>query len=83
DRIVSVDGMIVGSSTFDDALHSVYSPTMDREVQLRFIRKDLNYTSSAIPYIKVMLVEYLIRMDPAAPAAAIKLHRQVFSPTLF
>ncbi len=83
DRIVSVDGMILGSSTFDDALHSVYSPTMDREVQLRFIRKDLNYTSSAIPYIKVMLVEYLIRMDPAAPAAAIKLHRQVFSPTLF
>ncbi len=80
DRIVSVDGMIVGSSNFDEALHSVYSPTKDEKVELRFIRKDLNYTASALPYVKAMIVEFLIRKDPAANTDAILRHNRIFEP---
>jgi predicted metalloprotease with PDZ domain len=79
DRIVSVNGTIVGSSNFDEALHSVYTPTKNDEVELHFIRGDQNYSCKAIPTVRAIVVEYLIRQDPAASKAAIKLHNRIFS----
>jgi predicted metalloprotease with PDZ domain len=80
DRIVSVDGTIVGSSNFDEALHDVYTPTKNDEVELHYIRKDVNYTAKAVPTNRAVIVEYLIRPDPAAGPDAILLHRRIFSP---
>lgn len=80
DRIVSVNGTIVGSSNFDEALHAVYTPTKNDEVELRFIRNDVNYMAKAIPTNRAIIVEYLIRTDPAAGPGALLLHRRIFSP---
>jgi C-terminal processing protease CtpA/Prc len=80
DRIVSVDGTIVGSSNFDEVLHAVYTPTKDDEVTLHFIRSDQNFTSKAIPRIQGVIVEHLIRSDPAAGKPAIRLHNRIFRP---
>jgi predicted metalloprotease with PDZ domain len=80
DRIVSVDGMIVGSSNFDEALHSVYTPVKDERIELRFIRNDVNFRAAAIPQVKAILVEYLIRTDAAAGNDARGLHNRIFFP---
>lgn len=80
DRIVSVNGTIVGSSNFDEALHVIYTPVKDNEVELHFIRDDQNYTSKATPTIQAVVVEYLIRRDPAAGKPAINLHKRIFQP---
>ncbi|MDQ3110327.1 MAG: hypothetical protein M3R17_10570 [Bacteroidota bacterium] len=81
DRIVSVDGTIVGSSNFDEALHAVYTPLKDNEVKLQFIRNDQNFVAKAIPTVQAVLIEYLIRPDAAASTAALSLHRRIFSPS--
>ncbi|CAN5401517.1 peptidase M61 [soil metagenome] len=80
DRIVSVNGNIVGSSNFDEALSVVYSPKQDDEVDLRFIRNDQNFMSKAVPYMSSVVVEYLIRPDAAADAKELELHNRIFSP---
>ncbi len=80
DRIVSVNGTIVGSSNFDEALHAVYSPKKEDEVEVRFIRNDQNFTSISTSTIQAVIVEHLIRLDPAAGQPAILLHRRIFSP---
>ncbi len=80
DRIVSVNGTIVGSSNFDEALHAVYTPKKDDEVVLHYIRNDQNFTSKSTPTIQAVIVEHLIRIDPAAGKPAVLLHRRIFSP---
>ncbi|CAN5748867.1 hypothetical protein BH11BAC7_BH11BAC7_29510 [soil metagenome] len=80
DRIVSVDGTIVGSSNFDEALHAVYTPENDTEVELHFIRNDQNFSAIAAPTVQAVIVEYLIRSDPAASVQAIRLHNRIFWP---
>lgn len=80
DRIVSVNGMVVGSSNFDEALHAVYTPKKDDEVELHFIRQDQNFTCKAVPTVQAVIVEYLIRTDPAASRQAVQLHQRIFCP---
>ncbi len=80
DRIVSVNQIIVNSSNFDAALHEVYTPSKNTEVELRFIRIDQNYTVKGTPAVKSMIVQYLIRKDPAADMNALHLHDQIFAP---
>jgi predicted metalloprotease with PDZ domain len=80
DRIVSVNDIIVGSENFDEALHPVYSPRKDEEVQIKFIRNNQNVTAIAIPVVRTVVVEHLIRTDPAAGKDAVLLHQQIFVP---
>ena len=80
DRIVSVNDVIVGSDNFDEVLHPVYQPRKDEEVQIRFIRNNQNMSATANPVVRTVLVEHLIRPDPAANENAILLHQRIFAP---
>jgi predicted metalloprotease with PDZ domain len=82
DRIVSVNDIIVGSTNFDQALHPVYQPRKEDEVQIRYIRNDQNYTIIATPAVRTVIVEDLIRSDPAAGEDAVLLHRRIFTDNL-
>jgi predicted metalloprotease with PDZ domain len=80
DRIISVDGTVVGSSNFDEALHAVYTPVKDMEVKLQFIRNNQNYLARATPSTQAVLIEFLIRRDAAASKSEVQLHKRIFSP---
>jgi predicted metalloprotease with PDZ domain len=82
DRIVSVNEIIVGSTNFDQALHPVYQPRNDEDVQIRFIRNNQNYTITATPIVRAVVVEHLIRKDPAANKNAVVLHHRIFTDNL-
>ncbi|HTL83263.1 MAG TPA: hypothetical protein VL651_16225 [Bacteroidia bacterium] len=80
DRILSVDGTIVGLLNFEDALSPVYSPYSDKEVTLRYIRDNQNLEVAARPRINVVQMDYLIKPDPAAGDDAYLLHLRIFYP---
>jgi predicted metalloprotease with PDZ domain len=78
DRIVSVDNQIISASNFEAALNSVYYPRKNAPVELRYIRDKQNFSVSAFPVIRSILVEHLIRWDAAAPEDAVLLHARIF-----
>lgn len=80
DRIVSVNNVIVGAQNFDQVLHPIYSPKKDDEVKIQFIRNDQNMQVIAEPIVRAVVVEHLIRPDPAAGDDALILHHRIFSP---
>jgi predicted metalloprotease with PDZ domain len=78
DRLVSVDNMILCASNFDEALQAIYSPKRDEEVEVHFIRGTTNLSVTAYPDSVAILVEHLVRFDPAATDAALLLHDRIF-----
>lgn len=80
DRIISVDNINVNAISFDEALSPIYFPKEDDPVEMRYIRAEENIIRSARPVSVAILVEYLIRSDPAASPAAIELHDHIFRP---
>lgn len=79
DRLLSVDNVLIGAANFDEALQPVYTPQRDSEVELRFIRNNQNMVAVASPVSVSILVEFLIRPDPAASPDALLLHDRIFT----
>lgn len=78
DRLVSVDNVLVNASNFDDALQPVYSPQRNDEVEVHFIREKENCIRTAVPVSVGIVVEHLIRSDPAAAESAVLMHDILF-----
>ncbi|HEU4716638.1 MAG TPA: hypothetical protein VFU15_02345, partial [Bacteroidia bacterium] len=79
DRVVSINGVIVSAGNFDETMGPVYSPKKDEAVDIIFIRGSMNLEITAYPKKTVILVEHLIRMDPAAGSDALLLHQRIFT----
>ncbi|MBI3509992.1 MAG: hypothetical protein HY064_04970 [Bacteroidetes bacterium] len=82
DRLLSVDGVVVGAANFDEALLPVYSPTDEQIVEIRFIRNDQNMVASSYPMEKTVLIDYFIKADPAANDDELLLHDRIFHPLM-
>ena len=80
DRILSVDGMVVNSVNFDEALMPVYTPDKSGVVELIYSRKNIAVTSRATPNIKTVMYEYIIRKDESANEKEQVLHNRIFAP---
>lgn len=71
DRILSVDGVIVGIDNFEYAMLPVYEPEDGQPVSLRFIRGNHNDERTAMPEMREELVRHFVRIDPAATQNAL------------
>jgi predicted metalloprotease with PDZ domain len=71
DRILSVDGVIVGIDNFEYAMLPVYEPEEGLPVSLRFIRGNTNDERTVIPELREELVRHFVRIDPAATQNAL------------
>ncbi|MCA6365393.1 MAG: hypothetical protein IM638_20345 [Bacteroidetes bacterium] len=66
DRILSVDGVLVGIDNFEYAMLPVYEPEEGLPVSLRFIRGSNNDERTVMPEMREELVRHFVRIDPAA-----------------
>ncbi|MGL5890175.1 MAG: hypothetical protein ACRC3B_09835, partial [Bacteroidia bacterium] len=66
DRILSVNGVIVGIDNFDYAMQPVYQPEEGQPVTLRFVRDNRNDETTVVPILREEFVRHFVRTDPAA-----------------
>lgn len=80
DRLVSIDGLHVDASNIDAALALIYSPQDIDAVEVIFIRGNQNERVMASPFYRTLIIDHLVRIDPAAGPDAELLHARIFSP---
>ncbi|MCU0433731.1 MAG: hypothetical protein MUC87_09790 [Bacteroidia bacterium] len=71
DRILSVNGVLVGIDNFEYAMLPVYQPEEGQPVSLRYVRGNHNDERTATPELREELVRHFVRIDPAAGQNAI------------
>jgi predicted metalloprotease with PDZ domain len=80
DRMVSIDGIHVDAANLESALARIYSPQSDDAVEVIFIRGNQNERVMAAPYYRTVVIDHLVRIDPASSSDALLLHNRIFSP---
>lgn len=80
DRLVSINGMHVDAANMESALAAIYSPQSDEAVEVIFIRGNQNITVMSAPYYRTVVIDHLVRGDPASSSDALLLHNLIFSP---
>lgn len=80
DRMVSINGIHVDAANLDAALANIYSPQSDEAVEVIFIRGNQNERVMAAPYYRIVIIDHLVRTDPASNTDALLLHDRIFSP---
>lgn len=80
DRLVSVDGVTVSAANMDEILNTIYSPTDTQPIEVIYIRGNRNERIMAQPYYKTIVIEHLVRIDPACSSDALLLHERLFNP---
>ncbi len=80
DRLVSINGTHVNAANIEESLNAIYSPQDTSAVEVIFIRGNQNERVMATPFFKTMVIDHLVRPDPAAGADAQLLHARIFSP---
>lgn len=80
DRMVSINGIHVDAANLESALAAIYSPQSDDAVEVIFIRGNQNERVMAAPFYRTVVIDHLIRLDPAANTDALLLHNRIFSP---
>jgi len=80
DRLVSINGIHVDAANMESALAAIYSPQSAEAVEVIFIRGNQNVTVMAAPYYRTVVIDHLVRPDPASSSDALLLHNLIFSP---
>lgn len=80
DRLVSINGIHVDAANLDNALSAIYSPQSVEAVEVIFIRGNQNERVMAAPYFRTVVIDHLVRPDPASGSDAQLLHARIFSP---
>lgn len=80
DRLVSINGIHVDAANLDIALSAIYSPQSTEAVEVIFIRGNRNERVMAAPYFRTMVIDHIVRNDPASSSDAQLLHARIFSP---
>lgn len=80
DRMVSINGIHVDAANLESALAAIYTPQSDDAVEVIFIRGNQNERVMAAPFYRTVVIDHLIRLDPAANTDALLLHNRIFSP---
>lgn len=80
DRLVSINGIHVDAANLENALSAIYSPQSTEAVEVIFIRGNQNERVMAAPYYRTMIIDHLVRPDPASGDDALLLHARIFSP---
>ncbi len=80
DRLVSINGIHVDAANMESALAAIYSPSSDEAVEVIFIRGNQNVTVMAAPFYSTVVIDHLVRPDPACTTDALLLHNLIFSP---
>jgi predicted metalloprotease with PDZ domain len=80
DRLVSINGIHVDAANMESALAAIYSPQSDEAVEVIFIRGNQNVTVMSAPYYRTVVIDHLVRSDPASNTDALILHDLIFSP---
>lgn len=80
DRLVSIDGLHVDAANLDAVLAAIYSPQDVAEVEVIFIRGNRNERITASPFFQTVVVDHIVRFDPAGSDDAELLHARIFSP---
>lgn len=80
DRMVSINGIHVDAANLESALAAIYSPSSDDAVEVIFIRGNQNERVMAAPYYRTVVIDHLVRVDPASSTDALMLHNRIFSP---
>lgn len=80
DRMVSINGIHVDAANLESALAAIYSPQSDDAVEVIFIRGNQNERVMAAPFYRTVVIDHLIRIDPAANTDALLLHNRIFMP---
>jgi predicted metalloprotease with PDZ domain len=80
DRLVSINGIHVDAANLDVALSAIYSPQSTEAVEVIFIRGNQNERVMAAPYFRTVVIDHIVRNDPASSSDAQLLHARIFSP---
>ncbi len=80
DRMVSINGIHVDAANLESALANIYSPQSDDAVEVIFIRGNQNERVMAAPFYRTVVIDHLVRIDPASNTDALLLHNRIFSP---
>lgn len=80
DRLVSINGIHIDAANLDEALALIYSPQSTDAVEVIFIRGNQNERVMAVPYFRTLVIEHIVRTDPASGTDAQLLHNRIFSP---
>jgi len=80
DRLVSIDGTNVDAANLDVVLATIYSPQDITQVEVIFIRGNQNERITASPFFRTVVVDHIVRFDPAGNDDAELLHARIFSP---
>lgn len=80
DRLVSINGIHVDAANMESALAAIYSPQSDEAVEVIFIRGNQNERVMSSPYYRTVVIDHLIRTDPASSTDELLLHNRIFSP---
>ncbi len=81
DRLVSIDGITVSAANMDEILNTIYSPVDPSPIEVIYIRNNRNERVMAQPYYKTIVIEHLVRLDPACSSDALLLHERIFNPS--
>lgn len=81
DRLVSIDGVTVSAMNMDEILNTIYSPMDTSPIEVIYIRNNRNERVLAQPYYKTIVIEHLVRRDPACSSDALLLHNRIFDPS--
>ncbi len=79
DRMVSINGIHVDAANLESALAAIYSPQSDDAVEVIFIRGNQNERVMAAPFYRTVVIDHLVRPDPACSTDALLLHNRIFS----
>ena len=80
DRLVSLDGVTVSAENMDEILNTIYWPVDTSPIEVTYIRNNRNERVMAQPYYKTIIIEHLVRLDPACSSDALLLHERIFNP---
>jgi hypothetical protein len=78
---VSIDGVTVSAANMDEILNTIYSPIDTSPIEVIYIRNNRNERVMAQPYYKTIVIEHLVRLDPACSSDALLLHERIFNPS--
>jgi len=80
DRLVSINGTHVDAANLEEALSAIYNPQGTEAVEVIFIRGNQNERVMATPFFRTMVIDHLVRPDPASGTDAQLLHARIFAP---
>lgn len=80
DRLVSINGVHVDAANLETVLASIYAPQSTEAVEVIFIRGNQNERVMATPYFRTVVIDHIVRVDPASNTDAQLLHARIFSP---